>query len=615
MSWLTRLVLLICLLPQLAFGLTCDTAQAGDWGTAATWQNCGGGVPELTDEAVLNHAVTVSGTEAVGNDTSTVVSVATGGGELTIETGGTLTVDGDIAVQDANFTMEAGSTLNMASDAVYSYISTAPAFNSSLGNIRIGSEGGARVTITATGTSLVRFAPTGLNGYPQDIEIYNTDFTLGTLGAGNPFMVIDLDGTYRDNLKIVNSTFDDAGEIVTGLIHGAATLLIQDNTWTNSRDNASHRLIYTNLFGGVTTGSRAITGNVFTGKIYIQENRGISISDNYFLAQNESTFTNSQDFSMTLFDSNFFRTYNGSNINIDTASFSDNYILCDQSGKTNPHSFISPTRNIGTSNFLRNTWEFAGTDNQGDAIQIGTATGGPNTLNIKNNLVLPSTGGAGGSFGTVFTAAGNANTTLVVEHNTGYVGADQASSNTTCFVVGESYSGHAGFLNSHKSNICYTDDATPTNTLYNIRDQTGTTLDLLTSSNASHNTSFNVGSGAAFSATCSNFNFTSGDCETSAEDSDPLFLDATRSLLALYETCSGDGTPTYAEAFTELEKKNLATWDTCFDDWITWVRNGHSPSTDWAGSLSGHDSATIGAIESGLGRGGTAKDLIMLGVG
>lgn len=65
-------------------GLACRTTASGDWDNPATWENCGGGVPGVTDAAYVQagHTVTLTGNAAVGDlHISSGTTSATAGGD------------------------------------------------------------------------------------------------------------------------------------------------------------------------------------------------------------------------------------------------------------------------------------------------------------------------------------------------------------------------------------------------------------------------------------------------------------------------------------------------------------------------------------------------------
>ena len=95
-----------------------STAQAGNWSNTSTWS--GGVVPGDGDTVEINHAVTVDVDTTVGASpaavpistyiTNSVVADLEVDATLTIASDVTLTVRGNVALDDCQLIQEAGST-------------------------------------------------------------------------------------------------------------------------------------------------------------------------------------------------------------------------------------------------------------------------------------------------------------------------------------------------------------------------------------------------------------------------------------------------------------------------------------------------------------------------
>ncbi|WP_284650787.1 choice-of-anchor D domain-containing protein [Flavobacterium terrisoli] len=129
------------------------TAQAGDWNTGATW--IGGVVPTSAQNAVVNHAVTV--TTAVTRDAGTTTAVNTGGGSLTISNtytnNGTTNVTGNIQINN-------GGSVVGTNNLAYSGTTTTLTLNESAGLYAVTNKiwpvtgGPYNVTVQGTGAQI-----------------------------------------------------------------------------------------------------------------------------------------------------------------------------------------------------------------------------------------------------------------------------------------------------------------------------------------------------------------------------------------------------------------------------------------------------------------------------
>ena len=608
MFWLIRLVLLISLLPSVAFGLACVSNATGNWSASGTWTSCGGGSPGDGDTAqILGHTVTVTGNQTIGTDGATgtmAITLTNSSGILDVQ--GTLTVKGSISPTQGELRFSAGSTLewDVTNDQ---YLFIGGDWNGS-GKTRINGTSGSRVTWQkASGGGAGDFyldAHNG-NGHPQDFEADFWDAT-GLADSSNNLGDMTMAGGYVDNFQLNDVVFDSCGQWYTSSFWDANATVIFDNvTFQNSVGTNN---ISVNAYFTMTGGTRTFRGSVFDKPVRFWDFDGVVVggsgADDWNLFQEQFTTIISDRGSPTTWEQNFVVT-DGANIN--TFGLKDDYWIVTDLAKTNPHGPNLPVKESVTVDGL--IAEFLGSNNDGDVLLAATPASGSNILTIQNSLILP--GPSNNAFGTLVTMLGNANVDLVANHNTVAVGCTvTGGDNFAGIVVGETYAGHAGMIDSIRSNIFWADLAGET--CYKVTDASGSVSGLASSATlVDYNAGYNISDASAMG-----YNNFSGAPAFGANDIDeaPSFVDATRNIGTWDSALGGAGTA--ANAITELAKKNTSTHDSNYTlpELRTWVRAGFA-TTNSNFENAGHDSTTLGCCGFSAGGGGGSKDLLMKGVG
>lgn len=234
-----RIAVLLCLLwPSTAWATAYTTTTAGNWSNTATWG--GTGPPTANDTVTITKAVTVDVNTSVGLTAFTTGGTAavliSTGGSLTINSGVTLTLSGDLKhAADSIVTLNAGSTLNFATpsgqQAVWAFAGG----------------GNYNAYLVANGTS-------------------GSHCTIETTSGTNTLMTI---GQYR-NMGVITASYTDFSNFGTSAAYGIAVL----TDYTNNANVSITNCTFTACNGKLTLGANNTwdgnltwTGNVFSSSV------------------------------------------------------------------------------------------------------------------------------------------------------------------------------------------------------------------------------------------------------------------------------------------------------------------------------------------------------------
>lgn len=599
-----RLVLgLLCslLLSVNAWALSCASNAAGPWSTAGTWTSCGGGSPGIGDTASITHAVTVSSNTTVGTSPAggNIVVTISGSGALTVNSGVTFTIRGGIELSSNTLTLSSGSIFEFdASNA------TTPL--SQKYEMRLGTGHNQTPKLIATGTSgsrvTIRSNSGGGNGYITDgtgpwlrgagyLDLNYVDFL--RIGDSTNRGIRTSPSNASDYVYIRNCTFDNFGGI-GGTYNLSATLgnfQIEDNNFTNTLRTETWRLENATSY---TSGTRTVLRNVFDKHVLFYTPSGFTIEDNFF---NEALASTAG--AWTTFRHNFIRlttSYNAVLIRGDTYR---NYWYWDAPAEANPKYVQAGLTTLTMDgDIYESDQTVAG---EGDCI-LGDVPGSAATLTIQNQIALPNA--IGDNSCTLSSYSGNANITVIMNHNTALIGTQQM------LTVGETYIGHTGMVSSFRSNLGW--DTSARGYLMADSGTNDSVSNLVTSGNANYNNGYNVLAGSNLKG-YNNLEFSAGSPGANDLAVNPNFVDSSRDFASWDTSLGGAGTD--SNAITEFRKRNLATFNSNYttQNLIAYIRAGFAP-TNSSLQNAGHDGVTIGAVEY-QAAGGQAGGQMALGVG
>ena len=595
---------LLCsiLLSVNAWAAACASNAAGPWSTAGTWTSCGGGSPGIGDTASITHAVTVSGNTTVGTSPAggnTVVTVS-GAGSLTVNSGISLTVRGGMEFSTNIFTLEAGSILEFdASNA------TTPL--SQKYELRLGTSHNQVPQLVANGTSgshvTIRSNSGGGNAWINDgtgpwlrgagtLNLNYVDFL--RMGDSSNRAIRTSPSNSGDSVKILNCTFDTTGGIggTYNMNADLGTFRIEDTNFTNTAATEAWRVENATSYA---SGTRTVLRNVFDKHVLFYTPGGFTIEDNYFHEALASTAG-----AWTTFRHNFIRLTGPYNAVLIRGSTYRNFWYWDDPSEANPKfNQAGLTTLTMDGDIYESDQTVAG---EGDCI-LGDVPGSAATLTIQNQIALPNA--IGDNSCTLTSYSGNANLTVIVNHNTALLGTQQM------LTVGETYIGHTGMVSSFRSNLGW--DTSARGYLMADSGVNDSVSNLVTSANANYNNAYNNLAGSNAKG-YNNLEFSSGSPGANDLAVNPNFVDSARDI-AKWDTSLG-GAGTDSNVITELRKRGLSTWNSNYStqNLIAYIRAGFAP-TNVSLQNAGHDGVTIGAVEYQAASTGQAGGVLLLGVG
>lgn len=493
------------------------SAQAGDWSSTSTWD--GGTVPGDTDSVLIEHDVDVDTDTTIGPSGATgtaAITLNASGVTLTIKTGVTLTCRGDIrsaaTTGTTYLTGEAGCTLEFDSsqatdptnqhyflDTCYDvFDEIRVTFNGTSGShctIRSNASGGnARIDYTSQP-----------NGSYYDTYAYVDFSRMGTSSDS----ALKIYGT-TIGIAITHCSFDACGHFTRAAFPSTdSTIRVEDCIWTDTLGTYCIDNISTT--SDIGTGTRTILRNVFDKKCNFNILHDFTIEQNYFeeppVIQTNNAYASFAD--------NIIVTRTSTTSMYAPGGASD-CLLFYHKDTDNPHFFNAT---CGEAVDITVDGCVFGCDYNGDAdgdmVQgLGVQSG--NVVYITNCIGLPTA--SDDDTGLIMSAQGNANTTVSVTHNTGYA---------TNSRVGENHTPHAGMVAAFKSNISYCPSASSSK--YHFVDIDGTTEDVASSGDVTHNCGYNLNTGSNGYG-YNGFDFSSGSPGANDITADPQFVDNTRHI-------------------------------------------------------------------------------------
>lgn len=598
------------------------STKTGLWNDTTVW---GGGPPASGDTATVanTHTVTIpdgytATIGATGQATGYLALTVSSGGKLVIGQGasGELDLQGDFfwngTVADVVH-MNAGSTLRFKPSNAQR-IQVQQANNNATATMTVNGTSVANCAILTDATSL---AGGGLRGYfshgagggQQGITTcVFCNFT--SIDDGNVnYAVFSGSSVAGQNLTWTDNTFSDCGKLFVACNgNNTGAISVQRNRGGYDRSgNALTANIGTAGLGfdirfnnAKTTGSRNVIGNYFDLSVKLASTQDLTWQSNV-VQKTAGTAISLSDGPFASCDSMVFIGANEAYSSAVWTAFGDltnSYFVFTQANTANPHCINTPTtRSVSITGCIAECVN--GSDGQGDFVVIQQPAA-PQTVTMKNNIVLPD-GGQNNASVCLFTFAGSSlNATLTCEHNT-YCAGTQAGD----YSEGGNLS--AGQIASFKANLPWNPSA-PADAQhgYKLLDSShqasGGTQDVVSPTNADYNGGWNINlaNPSAWPANTythaglgyqGNFSALPGAHDVGGTSgANPNFVDRTRNLLA-WDTARG-GVGTVASA-----KARLATNPTVnIADLLAYVRAGFRPTnTAYKGASYPGDASTTDA--------------------
>jgi hypothetical protein len=560
---------------------------SGNWSASGqtTWNEVG--VPGNGDTVTITHAITVDTNTTIGSSPAEGTVVVTASANITVNSGVTLTLRGDMALNNCALILGTGTgnahlvfDASAASSPTTQNYRVVPgtAHNQASTFVDINGTSGAHCTVTSH--------VSGGNGY------FGVDYLMGGIVQADYCDFSDLGSASQDAIQpycssaagkqfwVKNCTFTDCGSInLTYTLNLAADINfeIEDCKFTGGLGSYDAYIPGSNR----TSGTRSIQRNYFGKSIYLSAG-GFTVKDNYF---NGKFYTSGAD-SWAEFSGNLVVDDAADVAIILRGSVSNCYWL-ENHTNVNPHG-LQPFGTDVNQSVTNCVFEHTGTNNpgEGDHIVCNTNPTSARTLTVTGNILLPNA--AGHSSGALLSMGGGANLTAVVEHNTYYAESSGVS-------YGETYAGHVGMISKFRSNLAHG----PGSLGYKLAqiNSAGTPTDTVDPDFVNYNAGYGLAAGTEgggyekAAASAAMFTGTRGvDWAANDLSSNPSFADSTRDLGSWGQVNeSTDGSVAAALAVLAADPSKVGGM-------ITWVRNGFKV-TNAAYATAGHDSTPPGAME------------------
>ena len=558
---------------------------AGNWSASGqtTWNEVG--VPGSGDTVTITHAITVDVTTTVGDQPGTdTVVLSVSGVDLTVADGVTFTIRGGASFNNGKFIVGAGCTVeyDVPSGQTYSVLLGTAGSQARIPRLVVNGTSGARSYYQSKAGGGVAHHPNG-SSLARVSCVDATYCTFTRIGNSSlPAFRPGLNGS-NDVLRLTNVILDACGAINHPIGIAAGGIVdFQQVTWKNTAASTT----YTNNGSTTPTNTRRFKNVVFDKGG--QWPLGGYTYDNV-VWYGTPTFLAGANVDVGLWQNCLIRSTNAGGSAVAFAgrgTFLDTYLLEDHSN-ANPHG---AQLGAGSGDQVIDGWlvEYTGTSTTGDCF-TAAAPASARLVTLKRCLILPNS--SGGQSGTLLSCLAGANFSAILEHNTAIVTAANSG-----LVVGETYAGYAGMIQSFKSNLMWR--ATAGTGWKIFRDAAGTgTADICAPGNADYNAGWNLGAGTdgkGYQASSGTM-FSTAPGTHDLADQDPQFVDASRDLASWDAALGGAGT--VANALAELMKLNDTGYNSAYTvaALLAWVRAGFAPrNTALQGAA--HDAGTIGAV-------------------
>lgn len=565
---------ILLLMPALGEGQH-RSVRSGVWSSPASWES--GVVPPVGGRVEIAHDLVVDVPVTVGDGQLGVAALLVRApGSLRVAPLVDLTLRGNAVLDDATLFLSPGSVLEFDSSTAADPLNT----NFSLQIGAATDQRRARLVLEGLPGSrcAVRSVAGAGAGYLWHGGYRGGGLLTGQLcdfvRLGNAAIpALDAWPTAAAPLELHGCTFQDGGMVRLGRLPRDSTVVVNQCRWSGTQSQTSLSLEAHDPLG---SGQRILADNVFDREVWLHPARAISILGNVLLDRFSVTSDAVRE-GWAAFAGNFVRNPTMFELLL-AGSTSGNYWYIDPplGVDLNPHFVQALT--FGEMEIRGDIFEYGGADGNGDCVIVADPPM-PALLTIQEVIVLPNA--AGENSGTLFSALGGPNASILAEHNTYFTGSQGAA-------VGETYAGHRDMLQSFRSNIGW--DHTPRGFLLFDSGTNNFVPDLIASGALGFNVAHNLWQRYG------NLEFSSGAAGGGDQEIDPQFVDPTRNLAAWDLSLGGPGS--VAHAIAQLGARHSAQrYDARYSpqSLIDFVRAGFRPQNPLLVG-SAHDGGTIGAV-------------------
>ncbi|MDX2039308.1 MAG: Ig-like domain-containing protein [Isosphaeraceae bacterium] len=425
------------------------SVKSGDWFDETVWGGVLGSgiVPKAGDTATIssNQSVRIDRDAVIGDGRPTGSNVLIVNGRLEIDSTASLTVRGDVLASGSTGTNgqihtsgdlvidgTASGTKHQVTVGAQHYTSAKLVFSGSPSD---------RASFRSTGAGTLNAAVVGGSSWfgGGRIEADRTDFVqIGD--ASRPLTSAWLTNSASSVLRLVDSAFIRGGMVgMTVAAPEASVIEIAHSRWESTASAVSLQ-----IRTGTTPpiGARSVHDNRFDQRVQFFSVNHVSVDHNQFDRGYSITGVQPASWSWNLVHSD--AVIGGEQAVVNATN---NYIFNDRDFNPHPMSIGTPLDHTLTGNIFDMVY-----GEVGDLI-VGGPRGGPATITVAGNIVLPNAAGRSpGKMVSPLQAGG----TWVVEHNTvTSTSAEGPNASSGAAAYGENYEGNPGMYASVRSNLIY----------------------------------------------------------------------------------------------------------------------------------------------------------------
>lgn len=556
----------------------------GNWSSAGqtTWNEVG--VPGNGDTIIVgtSHNVTVDADEIIGTSPAagagTAAILVNTTGTLTLAAGKKLTCRGDLKLNNTTFTMGAGSIFEF--DASLAGVPSTALYVCQIGTnatdasakFIVNGTSGSRCTIRSVNTNGGGNGRFTSNGNDQSGQVNATFVDLLRIGDAT-HTAFEFWLRSGQEFKLQNAILDACGQLVPDANAGL------DSDCQITFNHVTMKNTVGSNSGSTNCTSSAKTGGGIRQMTFCSWDLGFlfhaatdwTIDDNIFQGTPDWTTGTAASFNRNMY---LIPQANGGDW-LTFGPITDMYAL--RIGDPNNQHTITTTASSSLFKGIVFDAPDMLTGTAGDCITIATNPGSPQTLTIREVIILRS--GSGEDVGTLVSNLVNANVSYSIEHCT--YEAHQG--------IYFELPGFANQLTSCKNNLAFTVQGAACQV---ISGEIGTTTDVVSSGNVLDNAKWNPASVDGYS---DNLTFSSGRPGLNDVNANPGFVDVNRSIKTWDTSLGGPGT--VAHAIAELNKLNDASgYNTEYSctALLAYLRQGMKPTNLVLKSATDNVSPTFG---------------------